>query len=161
MAFRLAMEAPDEIAAIAAVAASLPTPDVSSCPQQGRTSRVMLVNGTEDPINPYQGGVVTIFGFANRGTVLSSEASARTFAERNGITVSPVAARMSLGRPDDPTSVESLSWSSDGKPVCRLYTVLGGGHVIPQQAFRFRRLLGRTTTALNAPSESVGFFETR
>jgi polyhydroxybutyrate depolymerase len=66
MAFRLAMEAPDEIAAIAAVAASLPTPDASSCPQQGGTSRVMLVNGTEDPINPYQGGLVTIFGFAGR-----------------------------------------------------------------------------------------------
>ena len=56
MAFRLAMEAPDEIAAIASVAASLPTPDASSCPQQGRTSRVMLINGTSDPINPYQGG---------------------------------------------------------------------------------------------------------
>jgi len=58
------------------------------------------------------------------------------------------------------TSVESLSWSSDGKPVSRLYTVYGGGHVIPQQAFRFRRLLGRTTTALNAPSEAVGFCRT-
>jgi polyhydroxybutyrate depolymerase len=55
MAFRLAMEAPAEIAAIASVAACLPTPDASSCPQQGRTSRVMLINGTSDPINPYQG----------------------------------------------------------------------------------------------------------
>src|SRR5271156_2990007 len=107
MAFRLAMEAPDEIAAIAAVAASLPTPDASSCPQRGGTSRVMLVNGTEDPINPYQGGLVTIFGLAGRGTVMSSEASARTFAERNGITTSPIAAPNLHGRPNDPTWVES------------------------------------------------------
>jgi polyhydroxybutyrate depolymerase len=56
MAFRLAIEAPDEIAAVGAVAANLPTPDASSCPQRGRTSRVMLINGTADPINPYQGG---------------------------------------------------------------------------------------------------------
>ena len=56
MAFRLAMEASDEIAAVAAVAASLPTPDNSSCPQRKPTSRVMLINGTLDPINPYQGG---------------------------------------------------------------------------------------------------------
>ncbi len=160
MAFRLAMEAPDEIAAIAAVAANLPTPDASSCPQQGHTSRVMLVNGTEDPINPYQGGVVSIFGFAARGTVLSSEASARAFAERNGITASPVTTRMPRGQPDDPTSVENLTWSSEGKPISRLYTVHGGGHVIPQQVIRFRRLLGRTTTALNAPSEAMRFFET-
>jgi polyhydroxybutyrate depolymerase len=55
MAFRLATEAADEIAAVVAVAANLPTPDASSCPQQGRTSRVMLVNGTADPINPHQG----------------------------------------------------------------------------------------------------------
>ncbi len=141
MAFRLAMEAPD-------------------CPQQGHTSRVMLVNGTEDPINPYQGGVVSNFGFAARGTVVSSEASARAFAERNGITVSPVATRMPRGQPDDPTSVENLTWSSEGKPISRLYTVHGGGHVIPQQVIRFRRLLGRTTTALNAPSEAMRFFET-
>jgi polyhydroxybutyrate depolymerase len=51
MAFRLAMEAPAEIAAIASVAASLPTPDASLCPQRGRTSRAMLINGTADPIN--------------------------------------------------------------------------------------------------------------
>src|ERR1700722_10752902 len=79
MAFRLAIEAPDEIAAVGAVAASLPTPDASSCPQQGRTSRTMLINGTADPINPYQGGIVTLFGFASRGAVMSSMASAQHF----------------------------------------------------------------------------------
>jgi polyhydroxybutyrate depolymerase len=161
MTFRLAMEAPDRIAAIAAVAANLPTPDASSCPQLGSTSRVMLVNGTADPINPYRGGHVTIFGFAGRGTVMSSEASARTFARRNGITTSPIAAPNLHGRPNDPTWVESLTWLSDGKPISCLYTVYGGGHVIPQQAFRFQRLLGRTTTALNAPSAAMSFFEMR
>jgi polyhydroxybutyrate depolymerase len=65
MAFRLAMEAPEAIAAVTAVAASLPSPDASSCPQQGRTSRVMLVNGTDDPVSPYQGGVVRLFGLAS------------------------------------------------------------------------------------------------
>ena len=160
MAFRLAMEAPEAIAAVTAVAASLPSPDASSCPQQGRTSRVMLVNGTDDPVSPYQGGVVRLFGLASsRGTVLSAKASARTLAERNGTTAAPVAGRLPKGRPDDPTSVETLVWSADGKPICCLYTVHGGGHVIPQQAFRFPRLLGRTTSALNAPSAAVSFFE--
>jgi hypothetical protein len=46
--FRLAMETPDEIAAVAAVAASLPRDDDSSCPLQGRTSGGMLINGTAD-----------------------------------------------------------------------------------------------------------------
>src|ERR1700731_2020941 len=48
---------------IAAIAAGLPTPHSSSCSQLGETSRAMLVDGTDDPINPYQGGVVTLFGF--------------------------------------------------------------------------------------------------
>jgi polyhydroxybutyrate depolymerase len=159
MAFRLAMEAPGEIAAVAAVAASLPTPDDSSCPQQGRTSRVMLVNGTADPINPYRGGIVTLFGFASKGSVISSMASAQNFAERNGITSAPVRGQLPKGFSDDPTSVETLTWHANGEPSSRLYTVRGGGHVIPQQAYHFPRLLGRTTSVLNAPREAIRFFE--
>jgi poly(3-hydroxybutyrate) depolymerase len=64
----------------------LPTPDSSSCSQLGETSRAMLVDGTDDPINPYKGGVVTLFGFGNRGKAMSAKDSARIFAERNGIT---------------------------------------------------------------------------
>jgi polyhydroxybutyrate depolymerase len=158
MAFRLAMEAPVEIAAVAAVAASLPTPAASSCPQQGRTSRVMLINGTSDPINPYQGGIVTLFGFASRGSVMSSVASAQSFAARNGITTPPIPGQLPKGVSDEFTPVETLTWHANGKPFSCLYTVRGGGHVIPQQAYRFPRLLGKTTGVLNAPYEAVRFF---
>jgi polyhydroxybutyrate depolymerase len=158
MAFRLAMEAPDAIAAIASVAASLPTPDASSCPQQGRTSRVMLINGTSDPINPYQGGIVTLFGFASRGAVMSSVASAQHFAERNGITSPPISGQLPKDSSYDITSVETLTWHTNGKPYCCLCTVRGGGHVIPQQTYRFPRLLGKTTKLLDAPRESFRFF---
>jgi polyhydroxybutyrate depolymerase len=159
MAFRLAMETPEEIAAITAVAASLPTPDASSCPQQGRTSRVMLINGTGDPINPYQGGIVTLFGFASRGSVMSSMASVQNFVERSGITGPPVRGQLPKGFSDDITSVETLTWHANGEPICCLYTVRGGGHVIPQRAYRFPRLLGKTTRVLNAPREAIRFFE--
>ena len=161
MAFRLAMEAPVEIAAVAAVAASLPTPDASSCPQQGRTSRVMLINGTLDPINPYQGGIVTLFGFACRGSVMSSVASAQSLAERNGISMPPIPGELRTSSSDDTTSVETLTWQADGTPFCCLYTVRGGGHVIPQPAYRFPRLLGKTTSVLNSPREAIRFFDSR
>jgi polyhydroxybutyrate depolymerase len=159
MAFRLATEAPVEIAAVAAVAASLPMPDASSCPQQGRTSRVMLINGTADPINPYHGRIVTLFGFASRGSVMSSVASAQNFAERNGIGTRPISGQLPKGFSGDPTSVETLTWHANGEPLSCLYTVQGGGHVIPQQAYRFSRLLGKTTSVLNAPREAMRFFE--
>ena len=158
MAFRLAMEAPVEIAAVAAVAAGLPTPAASSCPQQGRISRVMLINGTSDPINPYQGGIVTLFGFASRGSVMSSVASAQSFAARNGITTRPIPGQLPKGVSDEFTAVETLTWHANGKRFSCLYTVRGGGHVITQQNYRFPRLLGKTNSILNAPREAVRFF---
>jgi polyhydroxybutyrate depolymerase len=158
MAFRLAIEAPAEIAAVVAVAASLPTRDSSSCPQEGRTSRVMVVNGTSDPINPYLGGTVTIFGFASRGSVMSSVALAQSFAERNGITTPPILNQLQTGVLNEITSVETLTWEANSKPFCCLWTVRGGGHAIPQQTYRFPRLLGRTTGAVNAPREAIHFF---
>jgi polyhydroxybutyrate depolymerase len=117
MAFRLAMEAPDEVAAVAAVAANLPVPDASSCPQQGRTSRVMLINGTSDPINPYQGGIVTLFGFASRGSVMSSVGSAQNLAERNGITSPPIPGQLAKGSSDDATSVEILTLACEWQTI--------------------------------------------
>jgi polyhydroxybutyrate depolymerase len=39
-----------------------------------------------------------------------------------------------------------------------LYTVHGGGHVVPQPAFRYPRMLGRTTGDLDAPSSALQFF---
>jgi hypothetical protein len=83
---------------------------------------------------------------------MSAKDSARIFAERNGITTAPEIARMEPQKPDDPTSVEILTWSARGKPISRLYTVHAGGHVIPQPVLRFPRLFGKTTSALDAPS---------
>jgi polyhydroxybutyrate depolymerase len=159
MAFRLAIEAADEIAAVVAVAANLSSADASSCPQKGRTSRVMLVNGTGDPINPYEGGIVTLFGFASRGAVMSAMATAEHFADRNGLTGSPIRAQLSKESRYPTKTLDSLTWERNGLPFCCLYTVEGGGHVIPQRTYRFPRLLGRTTSALDAPSEAIRFYE--
>ena len=63
------------------------------------------------------------------------------------------------GFSNDPTSVESLTWQLDGKAAYCLYTMRDGGHVIPQQAYSFPRLLGKTTSVLDAPREAIRFFE--
>ena len=58
------------------------------------------------------------------------------------------------------TSVESLSWQASGKPVCSLYIVRGGGHVIPQSAVSFSQAIGQNhKRCLNAPREAIRFFE--
>src|ERR1700692_2165594 len=159
MAFRLAIERPDEVAAVAALGANLPTPDTSSCPQRGRTARVMLANGTLDPINPYEGGKVTIFGFGYRGTALCSRASADQLAQRNGITTAPAATQLPHLHEKDPTSVDGLTWSSgDRTPIVVLYTVHGGGHVVPPPVFLYPRMLGKTSGDLDGASSALRFF---
>jgi len=158
MAHRLAIEAPDMVAAVATAGANLPTPDNSLCPLEGRTARVMLVSGTDDPIVPFHGGEVSLFGFASRGMALSSKETGAELARRNGTNAGPDVTRLPSQNPDDATSIERLVWFKGHDPAVTLYVVHGGGHVVPQPAFRFPRLLGEMTAHFNAPSEAVTFF---
>jgi polyhydroxybutyrate depolymerase len=76
MAFRLALEAPSRFRAVAAVAANVPAPENFKCKPAGQgTSSVMIMNGTKDPLNPFEGGEVKLFGLFRRGKVRSSRES--------------------------------------------------------------------------------------
>jgi polyhydroxybutyrate depolymerase len=157
MAFRMAQEMPERISAIATIAANLPTPANSIARPRGEPVPVMLVNGTEDPINPYDGGAVSLFGFARRGEVRSSRASADYFARLDSAVLTQTAEHRS-GSDGDPTHVVKQSWSAGSEVRVLLYTVDGGGHVIPQPWSAAPRVLGRKTTALDATSAACDFF---
>jgi polyhydroxybutyrate depolymerase len=63
MAFRLALEAPSRFRAVAAVSANVPTPENFKCKPGGQgTSSVMIMNGTKDPLVPFDGGEVNLLG---------------------------------------------------------------------------------------------------
>nr|WP_239537682.1 alpha/beta fold hydrolase [Dyella mobilis] len=158
MAIRMALEHPDEVAAITAVSVSLPVPDDSSCPTGKPAPPVMVIDGTDDPINPFHGGTVSLFGFASRGQSQPAMQSVQTFAAGDGVTSSPVTVRLEPTRQGDPTWVERTTWLQQGIVVAELDAVHGGGHVVPQPAFRFPRLLGRTTSAIDAPRAAVDFY---
>jgi len=156
-ALRLALERPDRIAGAALFGASLPTPDNSVCAARPPSPPIMFVNGTSDPINPYEGGTVSMFGFASRGSVRSAIDSARHFAGTRTAAVPAIARLRPSGRGDG-TWVERSVWRTPGRSEVVLLTVHGGGHVVPQPVYRPPRLLGRATTAINGPSEAWEFF---
>ena len=158
--FRLALERPERIAAAATFAASLPTADNNVCAARGRPPPIMLVNGTADPLNPYDGGTVTLFGFGSRGTVLSARAGAEYFARARGAT-GPVTMRIGPSSRSDPTSVERAEWRSASGAEVALLAVRGGGHVLPQPDYRPPRLLGRATSAIDGPAAAWAFFQDR
>jgi len=149
MSIRLALELPDEIRAVAAISASLPTAQNLDCRPTGKPISVLVINGTADPINPYEGGNVSIFGFGNRGTVLSAEDTARYFAALDGLTMPPTIERAS-GR-DASSWVERSTWGAPNGLEVALDTVHGGGHGIPQT--------GETPgDAFDGPTEIWRFF---
>ena len=54
MTYRLATELPDRVAAAAAFIAN--RPELSECPMATAPIPVLIVNGTDDPLMPYDGG---------------------------------------------------------------------------------------------------------
>jgi polyhydroxybutyrate depolymerase len=158
MAFRLALEAPDLLAGIAAVAANLPAPENMDCQASGRPVPVLLLNGTADPINPYEGGEVTIFGHGNRGRVLSSADSAAWIAKLDGAEPEVVAQRLPSSQPADKGWAERSVWKAPSGMEVGLYTIHGGGHTLPQPQAHYPPQLGNTYTGIDGPLEIWRFF---
>ncbi|MBW8879386.1 MAG: prolyl oligopeptidase family serine peptidase [Acidobacteria bacterium] len=141
MALRLALEAPELVKGVAAIAANLPAPDNMDCKVAPSPSRfIEFVEGTKDPINPYGGGQVTLFGFGNRGNVLSAQESAQWFAHRLGLAATEP---QTLGKEVSGISAHQQDWRSANGHV-RLVTIEGGGHTVPQASYRSMRILGAT-----------------
>ena len=156
MAFRLAIEAPSRFRAVAAIGANVPTADNFKCrPAESGTSSVMIMNGTKDPLNPFEGGEVKFFGMLRRGTVRSSRESVQYFVDLNKIITAP---QRLDSQASDGISTERLLWHNDTKEV-ELVAIHGGGHVIPQPYWRFPRILGPTPKEPNGPALIWKFFE--
>lgn len=158
MAMTLATLSPSPAAGIAVFSANLPTPDNSTCSQVSRTPPIMITDGTADPLNPYNGGELTLFGFQPKGTVISAPATAEAFARRNGLAMPPSEEALPHRDPNDPTSVRRRTWLKQGDPYVVFNAVLGGGHTVPQPAFRYPRLLGPTTGDIDGPAAAIAFF---
>lgn len=156
MAYRLGLEAPDLVAGIAAMAASLPDP--IACQAAGVAVATLVMNGTEDPVNPYEGGLVELFGNSSRGRVLSSAATAGYWAGLAGYDGEGERSTWPRRDPDDPTSVESIDWTGLGRPPVSLVTIHGGGHTIPNPVFNLPRILGPTSHQLDGPEVIWAFF---
>lgn len=137
MGYRLAQEAPEFLRGLIAVAANLPTEANNACHSSpSQLARAVLIQGTDDPINPYEGGEVTLWGFGQRGQVHYAENSAAELARWMGI-------QGPATQQEGPPGTRLQSWQQDGAGL-RLITVIDGGHTIPQAHYRFPRLFGRT-----------------
>jgi polyhydroxybutyrate depolymerase len=158
MAYRLALEVPDLFLAHAPIAANLPVDRNLDCEKSGQPVSMAIFNGTADPVNPFEGGVVEILGNTSRGKVLSTWETAGYWV---GLTGSPrVESSREFSELDGltQTSVSEQRWVGEGGKQVGLYTLSGSGHVIPSKIARFPRILGEGAGDISGPEEVVGFF---
>ena len=158
MALRRALEDPTRYRAVAAALANVPAPQNFQCRPGAQTPSVMIMNGTADPLVPYDGGEINLLGlFYKGGEVLSSTASARYFADRNAIA-GPPQVSLTPGAPG--LGVEHARWrSANGRTEVELVTLHGAGHGLPQPWARRPRLLGPSPMAPDGPALMWAFFE--
>lgn len=157
MGFRMLAEAPGLLSGLAVAGASLPVPAARSC-KIALDVPLLMVNGTADPIVPYAGGEVSLFGISKRGRALPAFESAEEFAHLADAQAGPIDF-LPPQLPGDRTSAERHTWERGGQAKVVLITIRGGGHVVPQSAFRYPRMLGPTSSALDMPAEVVRFFD--
>lgn len=129
MAFKLGITMPSAFKAITAIVANLPDTNNLDCSEMKQPMHVMIVNGTEDKTNPYNGGEV-ILGSGNFGHVRSSERSLQYWAELAGYSGVPTKKELPDLDPNDGKRIEEFSYRGGKKEVV-LLKVIGGKHDYP------------------------------
>lgn len=159
MSLRLAVEHSDVFAAVAPVTATLSVALAGTRPL--RPVSVLFVNGTEDPLVPYEGGHVRLFRRGrSRGRVLSTDASLAFFRRRAGLEGPPTEEALPDRDPTDGARATRLLWSG-GEEGCEvaLLRVEGGGHTWPGgDQYLPERLVGRVCRDFDASEEILAFF---
>ena len=158
MAQRLACEQADRIAGIATVAGGLPEPLQATC-KPARALPVLVIQGTEDPIVPWSGGVVA--GFEDFGKVLSARETAKFWAANNRCGDGGVIAAEPDRDPKDGTRVKMEVFAScPAGAAVKLAAVEGGGHTWPGgYQYLPERFIGRTSQDVDANMLIWDFFK--
>lgn len=157
MSLRLACEAPEVFRAAAALIASMPA--ALDCDPPASIS-IMIMNGTEDPLVPWEGGVVRALG-QPLGIVLSTPETVSFWVVRNQCYLEPEISSLPDVEPSDQSWIEIARYSEcmDSERVA-LYTVHGGGHAWPGGVqYLPRILIGRTNKDANTAYLIWEFFE--
>ncbi|MEM8500255.1 MAG: PHB depolymerase family esterase [Pseudomonadota bacterium] len=162
LVFRIALEKPDLFRAYAALIASLPEERNLDCEQSRQAVNMMIMNGSEDPINPYKGGLVSIGENSTRGPVLSTRETALYWAGLAGHRRPPQVKTFAERDGDEKTSIEQKTWSSEGSHTVSLITMHGSGHVFPVPGGsippEYRAVVGKAAGDIDGAEEVVRFF---
>jgi polyhydroxybutyrate depolymerase len=155
LALRLALEAPDDFAAFVAIAASLPVDAELDCEPTGRPASVMIVNGTADPISPFEGGEIRTADSGRIGAVRSSMDSALYFA---GLIGAPGVPDVTIASSTAGSRVEIARWTGNDGHEVSIIVIHDGGHTIPGSPAPFPAEVGPIDRGFDSIAAAIEFF---
>lgn len=130
MAYKLGMTMPGKIKAIAAVVANLPDSASCDCTASGKALPVLIINGTADGTNPYNGGEMFVNN-SSFGVVRSSEGTFQYWANLAGYKGVPEIQVLPDNDPNDQKRIEAYTYRQKKHPTVQLLKVIGGKHDYP------------------------------
>ncbi len=130
MCYKLALTIPEKFRAITALIANLPDNQNMDCTEAKVAVPVMIVNGTADPVNPYDGGLMPAGNFI-MGTVRSTNDTFQYWARLAGYKGDPSKENIPDNDPADGKKIERYTYRTPGKPEVVLLKVIGGKHDEP------------------------------
>lgn len=131
MAYKLALTMPEKFRAITALIANLPDTNNFDCPEKRIPIPVMIVNGTADKTNPYEGGEVILGSQMNLGFVRSTDRTFQYWSTLAGYKNQPRKQLLPDTDPTDGKTIEQYTYKKRGKPEVTLLKVIGGKHHLP------------------------------
>lgn len=159
MSVRLAMDLSEKIAAVAPVTAQISKALKNKTPKLPIS--IMIINGTMDPLVPFDGGHIRLFKFGrSRGEILSTSSTVEFFRRHNGCESIPEKSKLQDKDPKDGTNVEIEKYigCKDGTEVI-LLKVIGGGHTWPGgKQYLKPRIVGMVCRDINASEIIIDFF---
>jgi polyhydroxybutyrate depolymerase len=155
MALRVGCSMADRVAAIAPVDAALPKTMICL---PSRPVPALFIDGTDDPIIPYEGGTYKPGQFH----VLSAEDSAKSWARFDRCAEKPAQDKIpSLQNGGKETRTFTFSGCHDNAQVA-LYAVKNAGDTWPGgEQYMSEKQVGKTSSALNANETIWGFLATK
>ena len=162
MAQRLACEAAERFAAVASVIANMPEPLTTSC-RPSEPLAMMVINGTADPMIPWDGGPVGL-GRQDRGRVISTRETVDHWIRANGCNMAGDSFLLPDKDPGDGVLIRASRWHncSQGTEVL-LYAMDGAGHRWPGEPRAgmplLKRLMGPLAMDIEAEREIWAFLK--
>jgi len=131
MAYKLALTMPGKVHAITAIVASLPDSTNLDCVEKKVAVPVMIVNGTDDPLNKWEGGMIVLGNNINMGRMRSTEDTFHYWSQLAGYSGDPRKDILPDTDPGDGKLIERYTYQAPGKPEVVLLKVVGGKHDLP------------------------------